>query len=594
MTWVPITRETQAATQAEIERIVGLSRETFRASAFLAQGDGAAFCEAQPRDRKRVLAEVLRLDVWERLHELNREELRAQADELQTAEGESRHLRELVERNDGLELEVAAVTDLEKIAADAYEAARSASAWIFDRLDAARVAREKMQSIEAEIVGAKAERDRLEEISQASEAAVRERTICEDELGALATPAQVAEAEEAYRVDLERFQRVSRMIEEADALSEVTALELREKAATLEGAPELGVCELCEQPLEDPAARQRVIERYREQAAEAEAKAERLNEEAKALGLMPPDESHVRALRLDGDRRARLETLIAGYAAAIAAADEPGFRDGLGEARRRTFTLEADLELATAGTISWEAFSEVGAEAQKADSAVEAARVKLEGIRIQKAGLVERQRAVTEAQEKLAAVGERTAELQAETDVLNVLDRAYGRDGIPALIVESAAIPQIEVEASRILSELGSPFRVELRTQRELKSSDGLAETLDVVVLGEGGLARPYETFSGGERTRINLALRIALARLLAHRRGAESRVLVVDEPEFLDEPGTQALADVLRGLSDDFERIYLVSHVPTLRDAFDQVIEVEKVDGRSRVSAPVAEAVIA
>jgi exonuclease SbcC len=127
---------------------------------------------------------------------------------------------------------------------------------------------------------------------------------------------------------------------------------------------------------------------------------------------------------------------------------------------------------------------------------------------------------------------------------------------------------------------------VELRTQRELKSGDGLREALDIVVVSEGGAVRPYETFSGGERTRINLALRIGLARLLSHRRGADSRVLVIDEPEFLDEPGTQALADVLRGLSE-FDRIYLVSHVPTLRDAFDTAIVVTKENGRSEIAYP-------
>ena len=55
------------ATQALIESTLGLSRTTFRASTFLAQGDGAAFSEASPRDRKAVLAEILGLSVWDRM-----------------------------------------------------------------------------------------------------------------------------------------------------------------------------------------------------------------------------------------------------------------------------------------------------------------------------------------------------------------------------------------------------------------------------------------------------------------------------------------------------------------------------------------------
>jgi exonuclease SbcC len=167
--------------------------------------------------------------------------------------------------------------------------------------------------------------------------------------------------------------------------------------------------------------------------------------------------------------------------------------------------------------------------------------------------------------------------------VLFLAERAYGRDGIPALILENAAIPQIETEANRILAELGTSFTVELRTLRELKSG-GLAEALDIVVVGTTG-ERPYETFSGGERTRLNLALRIALARLLAHRRGAEVRALVVDEPEFLDEAGIARLVEVLRGLSADFERTYLISHAPALREAFDEVLTVTKVGDSSAIA---------
>ncbi|MDQ5820569.1 MAG: SMC family ATPase, partial [Actinomycetota bacterium] len=66
--WEPMTRETAAATQQLIEDTIGLSRATFRASAFLAQGDGAAFTEASPRDRKSILAECVGLAQWDVLH----------------------------------------------------------------------------------------------------------------------------------------------------------------------------------------------------------------------------------------------------------------------------------------------------------------------------------------------------------------------------------------------------------------------------------------------------------------------------------------------------------------------------------------------
>jgi exonuclease SbcC len=193
-------------------------------------------------------------------------------------------------------------------------------------------------------------------------------------------------------------------------------------------------------------------------------------------------------------------------------------------------------------------------------------------------------RRLDELADQVRGITDRVRQLADELELVGLCERAYGRDGIPTMIVENAAVPQIETEANRILAELGTSFTVELRTQRELKTG-GVAESLDIIVVGPGGQARAYETFSGGERTRLNLALRIALARLLAHRRGAEVRVLVVDEPEFLDEPGVARLAEVLRGLSADFERTILISHQPALREAFDGVLTVVKTDGISAIA---------
>jgi exonuclease SbcC len=82
-----LTRETAAATQEAICATLGLSRQTFRASAFLAQGDGAAFTDAQPRDRKRILCEVLGLDIWDRLLERARADRRTVEDETQQLAG---------------------------------------------------------------------------------------------------------------------------------------------------------------------------------------------------------------------------------------------------------------------------------------------------------------------------------------------------------------------------------------------------------------------------------------------------------------------------------------------------------------------------
>jgi DNA repair protein SbcC/Rad50 len=100
---------------------------------------------------------------------------------------------------------------------------------------------------------------------------------------------------------------------------------------------------------------------------------------------------------------------------------------------------------------------------------------------------------------------------------------------VQALLIEQA-LPEIEEDANELLDRLtGGQMRVTFDTQRQLKSQDKLAETLDIRI-GDGVGERPYENFSGGEQFRVNFAIRLALSRILARRAGARLQTLVIDE----------------------------------------------------------------
>jgi DNA repair protein SbcC/Rad50 len=181
----------------------------------------------------------------------------------------------------------------------------------------------------------------------------------------------------------------------------------------------------------------------------------------------------------------------------------------------------------------------------------------------------------------------RTADLAAlneEIGIYNQLREAFGKKGVQAMIIESA-IPEVEVEANRLLNRM-SDGRMSLRleTQRE-KVTGGVAETLDIVISDELG-GRPYEMYSGGEAFRANLALRIAISKLLARRAGAQLQTLVIDEGfGTQDAQGRQLLVEAINSIQDDFERILVVTHIEELKDLFPARIDVVKTAGGSRVS---------
>lgn len=165
------------------------------------------------------------------------------------------------------------------------------------------------------------------------------------------------------------------------------------------------------------------------------------------------------------------------------------------------------------------------------------------------------------------------------------LEKACGRDGVQALLIEQA-LPEIETDANELLERLtGGAMRVTFETQRELKSRDALAETLDIHISDAAG-ERPYENFSGGEQFRVNFAIRLALSRILARRAGARLQTLVVDEGFGSQDPqGRQRLVEAINLIRDDFARILVITHINELRDAFPTRIEVEKTPAGSQIT---------
>jgi exonuclease SbcC len=94
---------------------------------------------------------------------------------------------------------------------------------------------------------------------------------------------------------------------------------------------------------------------------------------------------------------------------------------------------------------------------------------------------------------------------------------------------------------------------------------------------------RLVSTLSGGEKTRVALAIRLAISRMLMETAGTSYNFLILDEPPYLDSEGIDQLIQTISQLQDQFGQVLVVSHHPSLRQAFARTITVEKVDGVSR-----------
>lgn len=217
---------------------------------------------------------------------------------------------------------------------------------------------------------------------------------------------------------------------------------------------------------------------------------------------------------------------------------------------------------------------------------VSRAEVEKEVFRLREEEILAHRRVAT-AQQNVAVLGdlrqqkekllEQRGNVTLHIQRLRLLEKACSREGVQALLIERA-LPEIEDDANDLLDRLsGGQMRVVFDTQRKLKTSDRLAETLDITIVDSAG-ERPYENFSGGEQFRVNFAIRLALSRILARRSGARLQTLVIDEGfGSQDTSGRQRLVEAINTIQDDFERILVITHIDELQDAFPIRIEVQK-----------------
>lgn len=269
--------------------------------------------------------------------------------------------------------------------------------------------------------------------------------------------------------------------------------------------------------------------------------------------------------------------------------------DGEAEARARVADLAAQLDRRTADlaadrveverlAAAVAALPQLQAALARADAEVEAAAAAERRARLAEGAALQQLVALDALAERRAALVAELDRLNAEIGIYNQLREAFGKKGLQAMIIESA-IPEVETEANVLLGRMTEGrMSLRLETQRE-KVSGGAIETLDIIIADELG-ARPYEMYSGGESFRANLALRIAISKLLARRAGARLQTLVIDEGfGSQDARGRELVVDAISSIQDDFARILVVTHLEELKDQFPARIDVVKTPSGSRVS---------
>lgn len=227
---------------------------------------------------------------------------------------------------------------------------------------------------------------------------------------------------------------------------------------------------------------------------------------------------------------------------------------------------------------------EIAARVPGGGNVADRIRANIEAQRRSLTGLATRRGQLKAKLEDIAEAETKSSELRREAEAVGVvlsdyttLAQAFGLDGIQYMIVRGV-VPEIMHRSNEILAAMtGGRMAVDIRTEREQKSTKQVVNSLEVWINTITGGTRPYLSHSGGEKVKIALAVTLGLADVKARRAGVQLGMLFIDEPPFLDADGTEAYADALVAMAsrNPNMRILAISHDPTMKAWFVQNIVV-------------------
>ncbi|MEZ0395029.1 MAG: SMC family ATPase [Anaerolineales bacterium] len=573
--WRPLTERTSRETQARIEQVLRLDYDTFINAAFFLQGKADQFTQQTPGRRKEILGSILGLEIWETYRQRAAEQRKNVEGDLASIDGRLQEIEaELSEEAErkarlaALETELARLIAVRQTQQAALESLRKAAA----SQAAAEKARleEERRGLAEQARAVDGQRAALADLTAQREKAQKTLAAAEEKI------ARRGEVEAARNAGREQFAH----LKAENDLLKTQMDELKERIERLEAAGG-AACPLCGQPLSEEHRRTTL---------------EKLNAEGREKG----DRFRANKAVLDD-----LTRQIADYDRQMAAF-EAAERERLA-ASSALAQLSERLESAQKTVEAWEAGGakrlaeiesllagqEYARQEQASADEVRRAEQTLLDLQEQENRLNQEVGAARQKVNVLDDLRARRKRLEAEREELarqigryKLLERAFGKDGVPALLIEQA-LPEIEARANELLDRLSDgSMSVRFVTQAGYKDKkrDDLRETLEIQI-SDGTGQRDYELFSGGEAFRVNFAIRLALSQVLAARKGARLQTLVIDEGfGSQDVQGRQRLIEAINAVRTDFAKILVITHIDELKDAFPTRIEVEKTDRGSQV----------
>ena len=161
----------------------------------------------------------------------------------------------------------------------------------------------------------------------------------------------------------------------------------------------------------------------------------------------------------------------------------------------------------------------------------------------------------------------------AESRIFEFLMNAFSKKGIPHMIF-SSQLPIINHELEKILTGI-SDFNISIECPKDSNFME--------IFIDYGTGKRLIESCSGMEKTIASIAIRSALSNISAL---PKCDFLILDEGfGTLDSNQVETCNRLLQSLKKYYKCIFVITHVDSMKEVMDQMIEIGKVNGESYVN---------
>ena len=183
------------------------------------------------------------------------------------------------------------------------------------------------------------------------------------------------------------------------------------------------------------------------------------------------------------------------------------------------------------------------------------------------------QKVLENKKQEIIKIIEEVQELEEKNAAYKYYLEAVKRDGVPYELI-SKALPAIENEVNNILSQL-----VDFTMTFDM---DG--KNINNYIVYDNDNTWPLDLSSGMERFISSLAIRVGLINVSNLPRG---NFLAIDEGwGTMDSENLNSVYNLFQYLKTQFQFTLIVSHIDSMRDAVDTLLEIKKEDGYSSVNS--------